>query len=676
MRASVCAVLIAACYLTGGANAPAGEPPGSGDPAIPAGWRASWKDLPSADRPLQIIHGIRPLRVPAADAPPAAEAAEDPYVRTMRFYKDRGLGGVVCNVAFDSYLTSEENWKALVAGVEACRKLGLVVWLYDEEGYPSGAAGGLVLRENPQFEALELAFDRSRPDPFLLRPAYEHTHASNNFHAARRYINLLDDRAVRSFLHKTHDAYRDHLGKHFGRTIEAIFTDEPSLVAVNLGQLPEAVRKRVKVVDPLDPAVRPLPAVPWSYDLPERYRERFGEDLAAGRRSLFEGDSPEDRKVRQQFWALIGDLVAERYFGAIQKWCGQSRIASSGHILWEEEIMHHPALYGNSLKMLARMDIPGLDMLTSQPSAVIHSGWMAAALPSSAAMLTGRRRVMTEISDFVEKMSGRKPASLAEMQAAAAWQAAWGVTEFTLYYAAGDRSAEDYRAYCEYIGRLNAVLKPARWEPEVLLYYPVRDLWAEYRPVAEPLRLGSQPSRAQRIVQSFTRLGQTLQRNQVPFALVDHEFLAAASARPDGTLALAGRQFKSLVVPEDVQLPPAAAKIVGEARAKGLRVLTDGPKAERLAAGRLVEQIRPSCRLSPASEQVALGRFVRDGQTVLLLVNVAQAQYQGSLSVGGAAHWTRLDPATGAMQAVQRGEADQIPLTLAPRQAILLVRAS
>jgi len=668
-------VLAVVCCLIWGANAPAGEPPGgSGDAAIPAGWLASWKEPPPADRPLQIIHGIRPLRAPAAGTQPAAAEAEDPFVRTMRFYKDHGLGGVVCNVAFDDYLTSEKNWKALEAGVEACRKLGLVVWLYDEEGYPSGAAGGLVLKENPQFEAMELAFDRSRPDPFLLRPAYEHTHAGNNFHAARRYVNLLDERAVRSFLHKTHDAYRQRLEKHFGRTIEAIFTDEPSLIAVNLGQLPEEVRKRVRVVDPLDPAVRPLPAVPWGYDLPERYRERFGEDLTAHRRSLFEGDSPQARKAREQFWGLIADLVAERYFVAIQKWCGESRIASSGHILWEEEVMHHPALYGNSLKMLARMDIPGLDMLTSQPAAVIHSGWTAAALPASAAMLTGRRRVMTEISDFVEKMSGRGPAALAEMQAAAAWQAAWGVTEFTLYYAVRDRAAEDYRAYCDYVGRLNAILKPARWEPEVLLYYPVRDLWAEYRPVAEPLRLASQPSRAQRIVQSFTRLGQTLQRNQVPFALVDHEFLAAASARPDGSLAVAGRQFKSLVVPEDVQLPPAAAKIVAEARSKGLRVLSDGPKSERLSAGRLVEQIRPCCRLSPASENVALGRFARDGQTVLLLVNVGQAAYQGSLSVGGAGRWTSLDPATGSIQAVKSDESGRLPLTLAPRQAVLLVR--
>ena len=42
----------------------------------------------------------------------------------MQFYKERGMGGVVCNVAFQDYLRSEENWKTLAGAVEACRELG------------------------------------------------------------------------------------------------------------------------------------------------------------------------------------------------------------------------------------------------------------------------------------------------------------------------------------------------------------------------------------------------------------------------------------------------------------------------------------------------------------------------------------------------------------------------
>jgi hypothetical protein len=218
----------------------------------------------------------------------------------MQFYKARGLGGIVCNVAFKDYMRSEENWQTLIAGVRACQELGMVVWLYDEEGYPSGAAGGLVLKENPAFEALALALDRSQCDPFLVRRAYEHTHASNNYYAARRYINLIDDRAVRSFISHTHDNYYRRLKPYFGRTIQAMFTDEPSLITVNLGQIPEDARTKVRVADPIDPAVRPLPSVPWGYDIARQYKKRYGADLVASRKSLFEGDSPIDRKVIRQ----------------------------------------------------------------------------------------------------------------------------------------------------------------------------------------------------------------------------------------------------------------------------------------------------------------------------------------------------------------------------------------
>ena len=109
---------------------------------------------------------------------------------------------------------------------------------------------------------------------------------------------------------------------------------------------------------------------------------------------------------------------------------------------------------------------------------------------------------MTEVSDFVQKMEGTGPATLAEMQATAVWMATWGVTDFTLYYAPSDRTPEAYRAYCDFVGRLNALLLGATPVADVLLYYPVYDLWGEYLPVAEPLTLSSQPPRAQQVVQS------------------------------------------------------------------------------------------------------------------------------------------------------------------------------
>jgi hypothetical protein len=639
---------------------------------VPESWLVRWNEPPNCDRPLQIVHGIDPRRAMPEGIEQMLHRAKPKGAKPqgMRFYLNRGLGGLVCNIAFPEYMRSEKHWKTLVAGVEQCHELGMLVWLYDEQGYPSGAAGGLVLEDEPQFEATELAYDPTRDEPFVVRPSYEYTHASNNYYAARRYTNLIDDRAVHCFIAKTHDAYWKRLEPYFGKTIQAMFTDEPSLIAVNIGQIPEQARQRVLVVDPVDPAARPLPRVPWTCDLPDRYEQRYGEDLLPCRQSLFVGDRAEDRKVRRQFWALVADLIAERYFGALQTWCGGHGIASSGHTLGEETLLHHVPLEGNGLKVLSRMDIPGLDMLSSNPETVIHNGWLTAGLPASAALLTGRRRVMTEVSDFSQKMGGAGPAALADMQATAAWQAAWGVTDFTLYYGLNDRSGETYRAYCDYVGRLNAVLKPARPTPQVLLYYPIYDLWSEYLPVAEPLKLDSQSPRARRIVASFLRTGRRLQRNQIPFSLIDHEHLAGATVQPDGILAIHDQRYTTLILPESTEMSSAAEAVVGEFRRHDGRVIVDRSETQQS----LLEQLRPAYRITPPSERIALGQFFRDGRRILLAVNLGSQDYAGILTGQTLGSWHTMDPSTGTLGRCEKDGAGQIPLALAGRQAVLLVQ--
>lgn len=648
---------------------------------VPESWMKNWQNPPAEDRPLQITHGIPPERA---------------SLEGMKYYKDLGLGGIVCNVAFQQYLQSEENWKTLVDGVDACSKLGMVVWIYDEQGYPSGGAGGLVLKKNPEYEAMELAFDEKRSEPFIVRPAYEFTHASNNYHAARRYVNLIDDRGIKSFTEVTHDAYWKRLEPYFGKTIQAMFTDEPSLIAINIGQIPEQVRKTVRVDDPINPKLRMLPCVPWGYDLAERYKERYNEDLVNQRWSLFTGDSEQDRKVRRQYWALIADLTAKRFFGQLQDWCKAHGIASSGHTLHEEQIMPQVALEGNALKMLAAMDIPGLDMLSSDPAVVINAGWLTAGLPTSAAVLNNRRRVMTEISDFSQKMSGKGPAGLAEMQAAAAWEAAWGVTDFTLYYNIETRSgmrsilaqpsataidsayktedhpAKIYQAYCDYVGRLNAVLKPAQLDSKVLLYYPIYDLWAEYKPVAEPFNIKTQSERARNIVGSFMRLGRLLQRAQIPFIIVDHEYLAKANVQPDGKIAIGNKSFKAVLIPRDAELPTEADKVIEQFKQSGGNVVVDDSVSVTKSSESLIEILKPEFRIEPVKEQIALGQFNRDGQTILLLLNTGTEVYEGNLIADKPGNWIAMNPASGEMKGI-KNDGGKVGIKLAGREAVMMV---
>ncbi|HOM17456.1 MAG TPA: hypothetical protein PLQ00_09015, partial [Thermoguttaceae bacterium] len=514
---------------------------------MPTEWKPAWEQPRLADRPLQIVHSLSPQMVGTDSiAQILQQPAQQPQIdEGLAYYLRRGRGGLVCNVSFQDYLESETHWKTLVQAVELCAQLGMPVWIYDERGYPSAAAGGLVLKDHPDLEALVLARDPAKSPEFFLRRAFEHTHAANNYHAVRRYPNLLDGRVTARFIQLTHEAYYARLKEHFGKTIVAFFTDEPSLMAVDLGSIPEPAGSKVPVQDKPDPNTPKLPTIPWCDDLEAVYRQRWHEELKPHLKSLFEGDQPDDRRIRRQFWAAVADLVADRYFGALQQWCQKHGVASSGHNLAEESILFHVPLYGNGLKAIARMDIPGLDLLSSDPQAVQQSAhWMTTAMPLSGALLEGRRRVMTEVSDFAQKMFGSGPVGLTEMQTTAGWQAAWGVTEFTLYYSPSDRTVEENWQYGQFVGRLNSILKPAWPKPEVALYYPIYDLWAEYRPTAGPLRNWPGTPKIRQITDSFYRLGRSLQGRQIPFVLIDHEYLQKATVGQTGVLQIGRLEIK------------------------------------------------------------------------------------------------------------------------------------
>ena len=234
------------------------------------------------------------------------------------------------------------------------------------------------------------------------------------------------------------------------------------------------------------------------------------------------------------------------------------------------------------------------------------------------------------------------------MQATAAWQAAFGVTEFTLYYDRTKRPAKEYRAYNDFVGRLNALLRDATLEPDAILYYPIYDLWANYLPVAAPLKADTQPQRAQQLVNSFMLRGQWLTTRQMPFLIADHEVLASAEVR-DGKLWIRDRGFHTIVLPDGVELPEGAAKVVAKFKADGGQVIpkdmNDRPD------GAVRENKRgQSGRLWPPSDRVILGRFKRDGREILLLLNVGAQAYTGGVSVGYPSTWWLADPATGEVR--------------------------
>lgn len=635
---------------------------------LPESWIKEWDNPGVEYRPLQIVHG-EDMRDKAA------------------YYKDScGLGGVICNVPVgENYLKSDKDWKIFVEGVKAMRNYNLRVWIYDEDGYPSLGAGGRVLEKYPELEALEIVYEANNKDPFTIRPSYEYTHACNNYHTARRYPNPLDPKATEKFIEFTHQAYRAHLGPELYSEIEAFFTDEPSMIAVNTGELGDSVRKSIPVTDPIDPLKKNLPMASWTEELPQLYKEKYGEDLI--QLSLFKGNQEKDKIIRQKFWSLLGEMNRNYFYKAIQQWCDKNRIenkgigpVSSGHGLREESPSSHIPLDGNKLFALMGLDIPGLDQLSSDPAIWTGSAWMSTAFPSSASILNSQRRVMCEMSDFEQRLHGKGPVPVEIMQAAAAWQMLFGVTDFALYYTINYgseypyRNEESHRKYCNFIGRVNSILMDAEPERNALLYYPVYDLQREYIPTAKEINITTQSPQMQLVENSFMQLGSNLLQAQIQFVLVDYLMLENTQITENGTLKLGNKEYSSVFIPKDVVLPASVSDILKKAKENGVKVMMAERESETPTPGLLQKFLDVDEQLQPGCTEIAYGKFIRDGREIFALVNTGENTYSGILSQKTDGSWVELDPHTGQIIELSSLSDHSIPVELYSNQTKIFVK--
>ena len=83
--------------------------------------------------------------------------------RQIRVMHRMGLGGFFMHsrVGLATAYMSNEWMDCVKACVDEARKLNMRAWLYDEDRWPSGAAGGLVTR-NPKYRSRSLIMRRHR----------------------------------------------------------------------------------------------------------------------------------------------------------------------------------------------------------------------------------------------------------------------------------------------------------------------------------------------------------------------------------------------------------------------------------------------------------------------------------------------------------------------------------
>ena len=582
MKRSLSLLLSAGCAFGAFAVDPLPKAPPEG------GSRAArFANPPASARILPLHHGR-----------PNNRKANDAELRNLML---DGFGGMACNVSFGTnYLDSAADWDTMRYVVKEAKAAGMTLWLYDENGYPSGTARDKTLKGHPEWQArgvliavtnvaagaraelvlppgtfrlaVACPMKGGRPDTdaavnldacaiggkvMWTAPAqgparwrvigvtedyiYESTHAALSLALKQPYINLLMREPTARFIELTHDRYAKELGADL-KAFTSTFTDEPSLMSCWLRPMPYYV-------------------LPWCPDLPADYRARTGRDLLTDVPALvFENASGTTPKLRYGFWNLVGDRVSRNYMGQLTEWATRHGILSGGHLLAEEGLSSHVPYYGDFFRCLRALSAPGIDCLTSIPSTV---PWITAQFGGSAGALNGSRYVMCEASDHAQKW--RRPGDTRPVYQVSEDEVVgslnrlvWGgVNTFTSYYRWGPFAREQINRINTTIGRTITLMAEGQNGAEVALLYPAEALMSTYRP---GLHGGGGPDNM-RVASCFRSCGASLFEGHRAFMFVDAPSLAEAKVAGDA-LVRGDLRWRVVVLPQATTLSSAALRNV------------------------------------------------------------------------------------------------------------------
>jgi hypothetical protein len=379
---------------------------------------------------------------------------KDELVWQIEQLKKLGYGGFHMHVRTGmatEYLSGE--YMAIVrACVEKARTENMLAWLYDEDRWPSGAAGGIVTRneryrirhllltrhpygsasegdtgEFSSFTAgrsengkLVACFDVDLDERGDLRRyrrigedetasgvklyAYAETSLPNPWYNNQTYVNTLDNAAMREFIRVTYERYGKDFAGDFGGVIPAIFTDEPQFS--QKGTLHYAREDRDV-------------ALPWADDLDETFNAAYdGESLIDGLPELlWDLSGGKISLIRYHYHDHVTERFARSFADQCGSWCGEHGLMLTGHVVEEPTLESQTRMIGEAMRSYRSFQLPGIDMLCDWRE------YTTAKQAQSAARQYGRPGVLSElygVTNWDFDFRGHK------LQGD--WQAALGVT--------------------------------------------------------------------------------------------------------------------------------------------------------------------------------------------------------------------------------------------------------
>ena len=280
--------------------------------------------------------------------------------RQVKLAKEGGVAGLTLHARVGNeipYLSDE--WMELTRFVcEEAQRAGLKIWLYDEQGFPSGDAGGMIpaLGENFQQKTLlfiEVSAKKAREFNDVIRvfskkdPAQMVDPAQlpddEKVICFRRIVfpnhpDLLYPETGKEFIKITHEKYYAALRDFFEQgVITAVFTDDNHYL------------------------FPPGPLLAYMDDLEESFSAAYGYSILDNLSAMVE-NIPGAEKVRLDYHAHMATAFNERFMKVMHEWCADHNVALLGHLSGDEGPMQLSITrFGDPGTYMKYFRIPGLD---------------------------------------------------------------------------------------------------------------------------------------------------------------------------------------------------------------------------------------------------------------------------------------------------------------------------
>jgi hypothetical protein len=498
-------------------------------------------------------------------------------LRQLHIIREMGFGGFFMHsrTGLATEYLGDEWFELINACADEAEKLGMEAWLYDEDRWPSGSAGGMSTEKKQnrakllrsrildreslanEFKSLTpvtpenldygfvAAFNVNLDGLTLHNYSVIHdiTEAGNNvlvfdlieaasdsFYNGNTYLDTLSRPATDDFIALTHERYAEKCGERLGKSIKGIFTDEPHNGFINTS-----------------PGGETLALLPFTYHFAERFENAFGYNLLEKLPELlYRLNGEAVAPVKWQYMEMLQRLFLENFVSPIAKWCDNAGISLTGHFLHEDTLASQAVPFGSIMRGYELMHCPGVDVLTEH-----NRQYCIAVQLKSAARQTGKKKMLSELygcSGWQMNFQSHK--------AVGDWQALYGINircpHLSWYTMEGEAKRDypasilhqsawysEYRSVEDYFSRIGIVMEQGEPLCDVLYITPVESLWAELG-VGWNSHLSVNYPELRHVEETYSMVWNTLLHANIEFDFGDEDMIARLGS-VDGSCLRVGK---------------------------------------------------------------------------------------------------------------------------------------